>query len=217
MPECYTILQMLIDNNRTDVELSYNTNFTKTSLKTKSVFDFWNQFSNVSIIASLDADGKRLEYLRQGSDFNEIVKNRREMMEKCPDVFFKIGAILSIFNALHLPDFHRSWVEQDLVKPENFTFDILSSPNYMSLKNAPNDFKIRVIEKFKNHVQWLRPLDSNGASTQQFISAINWLNENMDQSFNAAEFWRETKKLDDYFGVDVLTIFPELDILPKVN
>jgi len=50
----WKILELLIQNNRTDVRLSYNTNLLKTTFKGKNVLDYWKQFNSVRVGVSID-------------------------------------------------------------------------------------------------------------------------------------------------------------------
>ena len=105
MEEHYRILEELERRGRFDVRLIYNTNFTQTRLKDRSVFDYWKRFESVAVGASLDAMGDRGEFMRKGTDWPTVERNRSKMLEICPDVDFYISPTLSIMNALHLPDF----------------------------------------------------------------------------------------------------------------
>ena len=106
MEEHYKILDELVRRKKFDVRLIYNTNFTHTDLKGRSVFEYWKQFDSVSVGASLDASGEYGEYIRKGTDWAVVEQNRRDMMAICPRVDFYISPTLSIMNAMHLP-----WLE----------------------------------------------------------------------------------------------------------
>ena len=211
--ECYDILQQLIDRGRTDVELVYNTNFTRTQLQGKNIFDYWKQFSKVSVGASLDAAGDRGEYLRSGTVWSDVVKNRKLMLEQTPATGFSIAATVTIINALHIPDFHRAWVEQGLVEPGSFLLQLLFEPAYLSLKYAPPELRDQVLDRYREHIEWLQPRDQHGKSVQQYQSVITMLAD--CEPFDAADFWTKTTQLDDYHGKTLLSVYPELAILPR--
>jgi sulfatase maturation enzyme AslB (radical SAM superfamily) len=131
MEEHYRILDELVRRQRFDVRLIYNTNFTHTTLKDRSVFEYWKRFDSVSVGASLDGSGRYGEYIRKGTDWSRVEQNRIDMLKICPGVDFYISPTLSIMNAWHLPDFHRDWVDRGLIKPQdlnvNFFLDIKSN------------------------------------------------------------------------------------------
>ena len=91
MEEHYNILEELLKRGRTDVRLIYNTNFTHTDLKGKSVFEYWRQFKSVAVGASLDDQHARAEYIRKGTEWHKVIANRAEMIRTCPDVDFYIS------------------------------------------------------------------------------------------------------------------------------
>ena len=88
MEEHYMILDELERRKMFHVRLIYNTNFTQIKLKDREVFDYWKKFDSVSVGASLDAMGRRAEYIRKGTVWADVEENRRKMLEVCPNVDF---------------------------------------------------------------------------------------------------------------------------------
>ena len=209
MEEHYLILEELERRGRFDVRLIYNTNFTQTRLKDRTVFDYWRKFDSVAVGASLDASGPRGEYIRKGTDWAVVESNRRQMMEICPRVDFYISPTLSIMNALHLPDFHRDWVEKGLLKPQDLNVNILQDPAYLRIDIAPVEYKQRIQSKYEQHLEWLRPLDQLNRATVGFESAITFMNST-DNTHLLDTFWRKTHELDSLRKENVIDILPEL-------
>jgi len=212
MEEHYNILDELVKRGRFDVRLIYNTNFTHTDLKGKSVFEYWKQFQSVAVGASLDDMGARGEYIRKGTEWAVVEQNRRDMMAICPEVDFYISPTLSILNAHHLPEFHRAWVDLGLLKPQDLNVNILQDPAYLRIDIAPTEYKNELLHMYQQHVEWLRPLDPLGRATQGFESAINYL-QATDNSHLIPKFWEKTTQLDEIRKENVLHIIPELKAL----
>lgn len=212
MEEHYRILEELERRERFDVRLIYNTNFTHTKLKDRSVFDYWRKFDSVAVGASLDAMGARAEYIRKGTDWAVVEDNRRSMMEICPGVDFYISPTLSIMNAWHLPDFHRSWVEKGLIQPQDLNVNILQDPAHYRIDIAPIKYKQRLRIKFEEHLAWLRPQDQLNRATVGFESAINFMMAT-DNTHLLDSFWRKTHQLDDIRRERWLDHVPELEAL----
>ena len=210
--EHYLILEELERRGRFDVRLIYNTNFTHVKLKDRTVFDYWRRFDSVAVGASLDAMGPRAEYIRKGTDWAVVEHNRRQMMEVCPNVDFYISPTLSIMNALHLPEFHRNWVEQGLLKPQDLNVNILQDPAYYRLDIATPAYKAHVQELFEKHIEWLRPLDQLNRATVGFESAINFMNATDNQAL-IPKFWAKTNELDAIRDESILKVIPELQQL----
>ena len=212
MEEHYNILDELERRGRFDVRLIYNTNFTHVKLKDRTVFDYWKKFKSVAVGASLDAMEDRAEYIRRGTKWDIVESNRRQMMEVCPNVDFYVSPTLSIMNALHLPDFHRSWVEQGLIRAQDLNVNILQDPAHFRIDVAPQEYKEEIKKKYQEHLEWLRPQDHLNRATVGFESAINFM-MSTDNTQLIDTFWRKTHELDNIRKENILEIIPELKAL----
>ena len=213
MEEHYNILEELVRRKRFDVRLIYNTNFTHTELRGKSVFEYWKQFDSVAVGASLDGSGTRGEYIRKGTNWAVVEQNRRNMLEICPRVDFYISPTLSIMNAWHLPDFHRDWVERGLIHAQDLNVNILQDPLHYRIDIATKEYKEELSTRFLNHIMWLREQgDPLGRATQGFESAIQFMNAT-DNSQLIDTFWRKTHELDNIRKENILDVIPELAAL----
>lgn len=212
MDEHYRILDELVRRKKFDVRLIYNTNFTHTELKDRSVFEYWKLFDSVSIGASLDDCGTRAEYIRKGTDWAVVEQNRRDMMRICPKVDFYISPTLSIMNAWSITDFHRDWVEKGLVGPQDININILQDPPYYRIDIAPTEYKERLATKFLNHIHWLRDKDPLQRATNGFESAIKFMMAT-DNTHLIDTFWRKTHELDNIRKENILDVIPELTVL----
>jgi len=209
MKEHYNILDELERRGRFDVRLIYNTNFTHTKLKDRTVFDYWKRFKSVAVGASLDAMGPRAEYIRKGTDWDAVERNRMQMLETCPNVDFYISPTLSIMNALHLPEFHRAWVKQGFIRAQDLNVNILQDPAHLRIDIAPIKYKQRVRVAYDEHLEWLRPLDPLNRATVGFESAITFMMAT-DNTQLIDSFWRKTYDLDSIRKESLLDAIPEL-------
>jgi MoaA/NifB/PqqE/SkfB family radical SAM enzyme len=212
MEEHYNILEELVRRGRFDVRLIYNTNFTHTDLKGRSVFEYWKQFRSVAVGASLDGSGKYGEYIRKGTDWDQVYANRVQMIAVCPNVDFYISPTLSIMNAWHLPDFHREWVGAGLIQPQDLNVNILQDPAHYRIDIAPAEYKARIQEKYEQHLKWLQAHDPLQRATTGFESAIKFMNAT-DNTHLIDTFWRKTHELDSIRKENIMDIIPELRAL----
>jgi len=212
MEEHYKILDELVRQKKFNVRLIYNTNFTHTNLKDRSVFEYWKLFDSVSVGASLDGSGRYGEYIRKGTDWSRIEQNRIDMMAICPKVDFYISPTLSIMNAWHLPDFHRDWVERGLIKPQDLNVNILQDPPYYRIDIATIKYKQRLRVKYQGHLEWLKNQDPLERASEGFKSAINFMMAT-DNTHLIDTFWRKTQELDSVRSERLLDIIPELQAL----
>jgi organic radical activating enzyme len=213
MEEHYRILDELVRRKRFDVRLIYNTNFTHTDLKGRSVFEYWKQFKSVAVGASLDDSGARGEYIRKGTDWSVVEQNRRDMLKICPEVDFYISPTLSIMNAWHLPDFHRDWTEKGLIRAQDLNVNILQDPVYYRIDIATAEYKQLLQAKFEQHIEWLKTQGDNlGRATQGFESAVSFMMAT-DNTHLIDTFWRKTHELDGIRKERMLDVIPELEAL----
>ena len=209
----YYLLEVLDNRSRHDVELRYNINLTRMSLKDRCIFDYWERFSNISIGASLDGEYERGEYIRIGTKWNDVIANREKILNRRPDIHFYISSTVSILNVLHLPDFHRSWIEQGLITPEQFDVRILLNPPHFGIDSAPEFLKDQIRKKYQEHIEWLLPKDKLGRATQGFQSVLAYI-ENK-KSFDKENFWKGIHTLDNMYKLNFDNVFPELKELPR--
>ena len=212
MDEHYIILEELEKRKKFDVRLIYNTNFTKTKLKDREVFDFWRKFDSVSVGASLDAMGPHAEYIRKGTKWNEVVENRKRMMEICPNVDFYISATLSIMNVYHILDFHRTWVDLGLIEAKDFNINILLTPDHYRIDIAPKEYKKYLTKLYEQHLEWLADKDPLQRATNGFQSAISFMNA-IDNSHLLNTFWEKTLQLDEIRNENIYDFIPEIENL----
>jgi radical SAM protein with 4Fe4S-binding SPASM domain len=212
MEEHYKILDELVRQKKFNVRLIYNTNFTHTNLKDKSVFEYWKLFDSVSVGASLDASGARGEYIRKGTSWTVVEQNRRKMIEICPAVDFYISPTLSIMNALHLPDFHKDWVAKGLIRAQDLNVNILQDPAHYRIDIAPAEYKGILLARYREHIEWLRGQDPLQRATVGFESAITYMTAT-DNTHLLDTFWRKTHELDGIRNERMLDIIPELSAL----
>lgn len=211
MKEHYFMLDKLIEHNKTNIRIQYNTNFSELRFKDKHVFDYWKHFKNVSVGASLDASGARGELMRKGTDWTQVEKNRDRMIKEVPHVDFYVSATVSIMNVLHVLAFHREWVKMGLIDAKDFNINICQSPDWYRIDILPEKFKNEVvIPAYEEHIAWLDPQDTLKRATTGFKSLVSLMKSN-----NSSDKWQlfveQTKKLDQVRNENFWNVFPELN------
>mgnify|MGYP001218998083 CR=1 FL=1 len=205
----YDILDKWIAMGKRDVAMDYTTNFTQMRFKKKTAFEYWNAFDKVRVAGSLDANHKRGEYLRKNMDWNIVVQNRRDMIEQCPQVYFELTPTVSVYNVLNLPDFHKEWVEEGLLDPQNIRINILLDPTYMRLSILPEEKKDKIRKRYVEHLLYLKQFDNINHVINDYESILNFIND--DRSEEVKMFLYKTFKVDKLRQEDVYKVFPELE------
>ena len=213
-PQHYEVLDYWLERNRDDVRLRYTTNFSNLRHKQKSMFDYWKLFKDVRVAASLDTFGERAEYSRSGTNWNEIVNNRKEMIEACPDTYFEITPTVSIFSVYSLFEFHKTWVEQGLLNINNIRINILTHPRYFSMTILPKEMKDKIKDIYEEYVNWLRENDA----WSHIIKDVEGIVEHMysqDNSDLLPQFIRHIETIDNVRNEKFTDIYPEFKSLWK--
>ena len=68
-----------------DITIGYNTNLSRLTYKNNNIFDYWKQFSNISVGASIDASDQVAEYMRHGLDFNLLWDRVNQFLNDIPE------------------------------------------------------------------------------------------------------------------------------------
>ncbi|GAB64354.1 MAG: twitch domain-containing radical SAM protein [Candidatus Jettenia sp.] len=207
--EHYLILNKLREIGKTDVDLSYNTNLSILGIKNYDVFDLWRGFKSLRIGASLDGSGSRGELLRKGQSWEVIVRNRKKLMESPPEVgYFEFGvsATVGAMNVLHIPDFHREWIDAGLIPPNAFLINPIMDPNFLRVNILPREYKDQVEKKYKT---FMRECLSGYAETyQEYEAFLRLMWEHDLQEYLPTYFWW-IKTLDESRGENFVQVFPE--------
>jgi len=219
MDEHYKILEYLIEIGKTDIVISYNTNFSKLKFKNKNVLELWKHFKNINIGASLDDSGVRAEYMRSGTKWKEIEANRIALQKEVPHAQFQVSSTISIFNAWHCIDFFDEWISKGYVEPDKIDINILLFPENQRLQNLPYEFRQEIIIKIKDYIK-RHKLDETshvGFGGDRSIAGLNALIHalNEPKSFNIEPFRKYNNAIDKVRNENLFDAFPELEVLKK--
>jgi radical SAM protein with 4Fe4S-binding SPASM domain len=208
----YALLRRLIERRCFGVHLTYSTNFSGTRLGGEDVFGLWNRFGKVTVTASLDASGRRGEYIRHGQKWDQVVADRENLQKACPHVDFAISPTLTVLNSFALPDFHREWLEKRYIRPPgDCNVGFLVGPAEYRIQILPPRLKATVAEKYERHIEYMRAEFGELAERdiRSFRSAANYMMKR-DLSALIPRFREVTESLDALRGERFWDVFPEL-------
>lgn len=209
MEEHYMILNELVKRKMFHVRLIYNTNFSVLKYKDQDVFELWKLFDTVSVGASLDASHVRGEYLRKGQVWSEVEENRKRMREICPQVDFYVSSTVSLYNVLHITDFHRDWAERGFLRPQDWNINLCQSPDRDRADVLPQHYKDIAIEKIQKHIEWLEPQDKISRAVGGYRGLLNFLQQENDNTHLLGKFFRDNDQMDIVREEKFEEVFPE--------
>ena len=100
----WRLLTFLVDNNLTNVSLSYSTNLSNIHYKNVNLLDLWKQFKNVTLEASCDGWGPAVEYSRTGFDRKVFLDNVAKVINH---VRLDINCVVNAYSVWTLPDIEK--------------------------------------------------------------------------------------------------------------
>jgi len=209
MDEHYRVLDFLISIGKTNVTLSYNTNFSALRYKNYNVIDLWNRFKKVDVWASLDGMGEQGDYQRKGQHWHKIEENIRAVQRECQTVLFGVNVTVSIFNVLHIPEFYRYMVDNKFVEPDRMNLYLLFDPDYFNITNLTQRLKQKVLKQFEEFEKnYLDGLPKSG-NIRNHVKAVTtfMMSENGTQQ---KEFQHWVTAVDELRGEKFVSVFPEL-------
>lgn len=169
--EHWDILEELIVKGLSkNITLQYNSNMSVLKFKDRDILSIWEKFKSVQVVASIDAIGKKFDYIRSGGDWESVVNNINIL--KSANVTLRIGTTVSILNL---------WFIEELLmffKAQSITVNLtdLQYPEQWSLSAIPDDLKTQAlvcvdkIEKIyhdKNRCNYMRQQINN--NVQQYL------------------------------------------------
>lgn len=216
MDEHWQILDMLDEQRRYDVVLTYNTNASKLTYKNKNVLDYWKKWKeNVWLCPSIDEIDERAELIRHGTDWKKMEQNLRDISEI--GVYIKPTITVSNMNAHRIPVILQRLIDIGAIRNyENhwpFLLNVLESPAHYNVTTLQDGMKTSIregIEKFVNEFKNRYNFDIRS----KFLHLL-W---HLEKPFNpelAQKFKEETQKLDKLRDENTLVVIPELDELLK--
>lgn len=192
--EHYKLLEWLVQNSATKARLRYNTNFSKLGFKNYNLIALWSHFEEVELLASIDASHSLGEYIRKDMDWQEILANRKTIAAY-PFIKFKIAPTVSILNVFHIPELYETCRQLQMIAPNDLYINILERPSYFNIQILPNALKLKVMEKYLEHMNTDKPEPINKA----FQSILDYMMEE-DRSDLYPLFLEKNGELDQLRG-----------------
>lgn len=205
--EYNTILDFLIANNKSNVDITYSTNL---SILPENVLKRWKFFNNITVIVSLDAINEVAEYYRNGTVWSDIERNFI-VLSNIENVEVIIRSTISIYNAFAVIDFQKKWITENKSNFNNSIINIVEYPEYLSIQVLPTSVKNKLNNKIKEHIEFLNKTSADNLIQQW--KRIQKFMYSKDLSHRLDDFFKYTDKLDKHRGEKFSKIFNEYNNL----
>ena len=197
----YKLLQWFIDNDKTDVELTYNTNLSTLTYKNYDVFELWKNFKNVSLWPSVDGYKTHCQYSRTNFNWNIFETN----LLKVKKYVRTVSCTTSIYSILSTPELIAH------MKALNIStyLSVLDTPYYLDMRLLPKNVKNHINKKFDILFKKipLTPLEKENISM-----TVEYLNKSMNKDSKKLlkQFKQFNSEVDEINNTSFVKIFPEL-------
>jgi len=185
MDQTYEIIHYLLEHNRNDIYLRFNTNLNNLKYKNMDILSLLANFDRVHIAVSIDDfEPNRIEYVRYGLKYYErFEQNMFDLIESGID--YSYSPVMSLYNIMCLDEILNRF-DSVVIDIDN----ILTDPKHLSIRNLSQKNKEMVSNKLDNDV------------------IINHMMQ--DPIAPYSEFLDWNYRLDKIRGTDFNTVFPEL-------
>ncbi len=176
MEEHYQILEELEKRKLFNIQLRYNTNFSNLNFKDKDILEIWKNFNNIHVSASIDASFQLGEEIREGFNWKQFIKNRKQLLEDAPEIYFEITPTISSLNINQLPELHQFLVNEELLYINHIYLNILERPSEFNIQRLSNIEKERTTTQLKKHIIWLTTKQASINTVNEFENLNRYLN-----------------------------------------
>ena len=216
MPEHWQTLDMLVENKRFDVKLSYNTNLSTLIYGKKNVLDYWRQWEwgKLEVWPSIDEIGERAELIRSGTVWSKVEENLIELTQ-LDNIIIRPGMTIGAWNVFRLPEIINHLIDIGVVKEKlhykNFFFNILAQPSHYHVHILPDAFKNQIIIKLNKFVE-THNKKYNTDIGPLFTHIIHELEKPHDLEA-AKKFLQVSMQVDDVRNENIFEVIPEMSIV----
>lgn len=210
--EHYILLEEMIKQKRTDIQLRYNTNLSNLKFKDKDLLSLWKHFNHrIDVSASIDHYGDRAEYIRHGTNWSTVEENFAAV-KKTPYVNLTMNTVLSVFNLLTIHEFYQYLIDKQLYIPTDHGYSLynMSDPVHLSGHILPNEYKLKGKESLEKYIKILNDNKFKEKHLTQPEQSLNWLFSKNTWEEQKDKFRSEIHRLDNLRGEDFAKTFPEL-------
>lgn len=205
------ILEEIIKLGRQDeVKVVYFCNMSKLQHKGRSLVEYAKIFKNFTVNVSIDAMGKRLELLRNGSNWDTVLSNLTTLRDN--NVQMKVWITVGNLNAHHAPDLFQFMIDNKFIVGNNFEFSILNEPTWMNPRVMPQVLKDEITERYKTFINHILNSDYNVDKKmieQRFDNFIQFMNSGTGND-TIDNFLHKHSHFDSIRDQNLFETYPEL-------
>lgn len=204
MKEHLDLLQKLIVKGVSkNIVLDYNSNITNLEFKGNNFTNLWQEFKNVNISASIDAIGKRGEYIRYGCEWHKIEKNIFILSQY---MSVNLSLTASALNVANIIDTHKYLVKEKILNDKvKLSIGYVISPSFYSAKIIPESIRKDVLSNIDQYIDELK----SDTFIEQLRMLATFLKNGKYNPVLFKKFLSDSVRLDIIRGENIFDILPE--------
>lgn len=208
--EVYYLLNRFIEMGMNDIELNFDTSIIKLEHKGEHIIDLWKNFNNLMVSVSIDAVGKRGEYIRYGLNYKKWKEKVSLLRKELPKARIQAHCTVSIFNIFHLPEFCDEMMKLGF-DDKDIVFTPLTYPVYQRYSLLPLELKCQCDNTLMDYID---TLDDTHEFIKMQLSYIrnDMIHENVSDNYRML-LVDYIEKLDKIRRVSCLDVCPELRLI----
>jgi radical SAM protein with 4Fe4S-binding SPASM domain len=217
MDEHWKILDMLVENKRFDVKLSYNTNCSTLTYGKKNVIDYWSkwEWGKIEVWPSIDELGERAELIRSGTVWSKVEQNLKDLTT-LKNIILRPGITVGAWNVFRLPEIIRYLVEIGVIIPgpleyKNFFINLLESPKWYHVHILSDAHRADTIKKLNSFIKE-HNTKYNTDLSHLFTHILHELEKPRDMH-SVMKFLEITDQVDGIRNENLFDVIPELGYL----
>jgi MoaA/NifB/PqqE/SkfB family radical SAM enzyme len=219
MDEHYQCLEYFLNNEKSDVLITYNTNLMTLKFKNKNVLEYWDKFKHVCLSVSIDDIFERGEYFRFGTKWNVLISNVETVKSICPHIKIDVTCTVSLFNVGRLGEIHRYLYTNDYIDENGFFLNYLLDPAYLRSQNLPDSQKVVITNQLNDYIVEVKTKypDKNWSQLEESIrKQIECLHFDRNiKDVNNFKSW--INKIDKVRSNSVFVAYPEIANLMEIE
>jgi radical SAM protein with 4Fe4S-binding SPASM domain len=216
MPEHWHTLDLLVENKRFDVKISYNTNASSWTYGGKNALDYWRKWEHnkIEVWPSLDEIGERAELIRAGTVWKKVEENLKELIT-LDNITVRPGMTIGAWNVRRLPVIIDHLVDIGVVSAkhnyQNFFINLLQYPAHYHVSILPDNYRQETINELRS---WITKHNSKYNTTvdHAFIHIIHELEKPFDLQAAKKFIWN-TEAVDGIRNEDLFKVIPEMTVV----
>jgi radical SAM protein with 4Fe4S-binding SPASM domain len=216
MPEHWQILDLLVENQRFDVKVSYNTNCSTLSYGKKNALDYWSKWEpgKLEVWPSIDEIGERAELIRSGTVWPKVEENLIELT-KLSNITVRPGITVGAWNVARLPEIIDHLISIGVVtkkhRHENWFINLLQYPEHYHVSILPDDYRKQVVDRLELYIQDYNK-KYNTSIDYRFTQILHELKKPHEPKF-AKKFLEMSASVDEIRNEDIFKTIPEMKVV----